>query len=620
MSVTLTGKLSGLATGGAVSKTSDGAYVITDTVYIGSGGATIDVSLTCTRIECDGNQAGINAGNPLIVNLGKAKSAAGDVTPIEITLLSQSSWSYSTDGLATRGHVEIKMHYATVSFTGGNSGFMTWGGSQSQANVNFSATDSYVIAWTNANKTAIGYTTQQFPAGGGVIDGLHFVGGNGAYWSKTPISTKNLDNTFNPTSSIGFAVASSTGVVTLNATSSSWFRAQQAPTILDLIDCRLNNSQGGLKLTANGASSRINLYKTISVNMVGCGVAKVSAWNNSLANLLNEETTADVLSPTNTIKINHYRYGGSSSSRARWKVIAGNGAELFVSYTDLRIFRYGIRPVLVRHTFDVSSEDNLLPITITGLAVPDGGVTLDKTAAMALSQIDTSSQLYDMIIAHIDNNHGSFLPTYTFPERLGGVADFGSDNLSLGNAFASTPSYSAGTWTVKCGTTLGGKITSTGVVTLNGEITLTNMTINGDLHINTGANSTLTFDGVIVTGTVFNNDASHTLTINAGFGTSIVADDAGTGNGQVEVLQAPVTLEVTSLVSGSFVKVTKVSNGDLLFKGAEVSGTTIFDITYIGEVEIEARKSSSAPYYKPYVTRATLTGTSVSIPALQQLD
>ena len=39
MAVTLTGKLSALATGGAVSKTSDGAYVITDTVYIGSGGS-----------------------------------------------------------------------------------------------------------------------------------------------------------------------------------------------------------------------------------------------------------------------------------------------------------------------------------------------------------------------------------------------------------------------------------------------------------------------------------------------------------------------------------------------------------------------------------------------------
>ena len=619
MAVTLTGKLSALATGGAVSKTSDGAYVITDTLYIGSGGATIDVSLTCTRIECDGSQAGIDAGNHLVVNLGKAKNAAGDVTPIEITLLSQSSWSYGTDGLATRGYVDILLSYVTVSFVGGNSGFMTWGGSESQANVNFSATDSYVIAWANANKKAIGYTTQQFPAGGGIIDGLHFVGGNGAYWSKTPISTKNLDNTFDPTSSIGFAVASSTGVVTLNATSSSWFRAQQAPTILDLIDCRLNNSQGGLKLTANGSSSRINLYKTISISIAGCGVAEVSVWNNNLANLLNEQTTADVLLPTNTIKVNHYRYGGTKSDRKRWKVIAGNDAELFYSYVDLRIFRYGMRPVLVRHTFDVSSVDNLIPITINGLVVLDAGVTLDKAGALALTKMDTASELYDMVMAHIDGSHGSFLPTYTFPEFVGGVANFGSDNLSLGNAFASTPSYSGGTWSVKCGTDLSGRITSTGVITLNGEITLTDMVINGDLHINTGANSTLTFEGVVVTGVVF-NDSAHTLTINAGVGTSIVADDAGTGNGQIEVLQAPITLEVTSLVSGSFVKVTKASNGDLLFKGAETSGAIIFDVTYIGEVEIEARKSSTAPYYKPYVTRATLTGTSVSIPALQQLD
>jgi len=63
----------------------------------------------------------------------------------------------------------------------------------------------------------------------------------------------------------------------------------------------------------------------------------------------------------------------------------------------------------------------------------------------------------------------------------------------------------------------------TGDVYLNDEIDLTNITINGDLHINTGANSELDFDNVTVTGNITNDDSSHTLTINATNGSSVKA-------------------------------------------------------------------------------------------------
>lgn len=81
------------------------------------------------------------------------------------------------------------------------------------------------------------------------------------------------------------------------------------------------------------------------------------------------------------------------------------------------------------------------------------------------------------------------------------------------------------------------------------------------------------------------------------------------------------TVSMSGLVTGSRVKATKVSDGTLLYSGAESSGAISFQTDYIGAIQLEARKASSAPYYKPFVTQVTsVADTTVSAVALQQTD
>jgi len=91
--------------------------------------------------------------------------------------------------------------------------------------------------------------------------------------------------------------------------------------------------------------------------------------------------------------------------------------------------------------------------------------------------------------------------------------------------------------------TIGDGLILTGIVTINAAMNLKDVVINGDLRIATGANSTLTFDNVTVTGNIFNDSGSNTLTINAINGSSISTTEPGTGNGQVNILN-PVTVSV----------------------------------------------------------------------------
>jgi hypothetical protein len=78
---------------------------------------------------------------------------------------------------------------------------------------------------------------------------------------------------------------------------------------------------------------------------------------------------------------------------------------------------------------------------------------------------------------------------------------------------------------------------------------------------------------------------------------------------------------VDSLVTGSYVKATKVSDSTVLFAGPESVGAISFNTDYIGSIRIEARKATGSPYYQPWVTVITsISGTTVSATALQQLD
>lgn len=95
-------------------------------------------------------------------------------------------------------------------------------------------------------------------------------------------------------------------------------------------------------------------------------------------------------------------------------------------------------------------------------------------------------------------------------------------------------------------------------------------------------------------------------------------------NSTAQALQYPLdtaTIVMNGLVTGSRVKATKVSNGDLLFNGAESGGQISFTTDFIGAIRLEARKASAEPFYKPFVTQITSVADATrTATALQALD
>lgn len=161
--------------------------------------------------------------------------------------------------------------------------------------------------------------------------------------------------------------------------------------------------------------------------------------------------------------------------------------------------------------------------------------------------------------ATVTYNNASFnnMGTFTIGSDVSGKAAF---NLAAGNEVVLN----------------GGNISGTirGDARLLKETNLSNLTITGNLYVQTGLNSVLQFSNVTVQGLVFNDDAAHTLTINATNGSSLTAGDAGTAVGQTDV-QNNVTVAVTVLdgtsnaaVQGAHVYLYKTSDKSQLLSDA----------------------------------------------------
>jgi hypothetical protein len=145
------------------------------------------------------------------------------------------------------------------------------------------------------------------------------------------------------------------------------------------------------------------------------------------------------------------------------------------------------------------------------------------------------------------------------------------------------------------------------------------MTITDDLRVDTGANSTLTFDAMVISGNVWNDDASHTLTINA-TNSSMAAGDAGTGNGETNIANTVtitvtcVTLDGTPIQNARVILVEDDSAQAEIIDGVtdsltDVDGEVSTSYSYSGDQAVKGwvRKSSSSPYYQQGVISGTIT-------------
>lgn len=290
------------------------------------------------------------------------------------------------------------------------------------------------------------------------------------------------------------------------------------------------------------------------------------------------------------------------------------------------------------------------PKTDTVFMADDDGVTLSQSGAAALTEVSYLSDIYDVIKnAWVS---GSYWDIDMPVKKDGTYLNFGASNVILDPNATSIFSYDQSTDIVTLKVASNGISTSSKYVgiTTTGNVTVycnvddisfdSNVTYNhtdnmvgtyvsGDLHINTGADSTLSFDNVIVAGQVFNDDTAHTLTIEAINGSSITAGDSGTGVGQTDV-QNLVTVKVTvkDLASGS------VLQGARVYIKDDTTGNTIINDTtnnngevqttynYTSDISISGhvRKASGTPYYKPSDISGTLTSSGFTTTVLMVKD
>jgi hypothetical protein len=172
---------------------------------------------------------------------------------------------------------------------------------------------------------------------------------------------------------------------------------------------------------------------------------------------------------------------------------------------------------------------------------------------------------------------------------------------------------------------------NSGDVYLESATDLTGMTIADDLRIDTGANSTLTFDAMVISGNVWNDDASHTLTINA-TNSSMAAGDAGTGNGETNIANT-VTITVTCVtldgtpIQNARVLLEEYPGGTDIIDGVtdsltDVNGqvTTTYNYSSDQAVTGWVRKSSSSPYYQQGTISGTITSNGLSVTVVLVAD
>ena len=233
----------------------------------------------------------------------------------------------------------------------------------------------------------------------------------------------------------------------------------------------------------------------------------------------------------------------------------------------------------------------------------------------AYSTITTGERLYDRSKSEKISLTAAIIE---FPDLNTALITGSGNNLDLGDISLTVDGGAASAWalsqtgngriTIDAGTDFNptGKfntITTTGDVTvedgteidgwtidgdllLNNANNLSNVTVTGDLRIATGADSVLTFNNVNVTGSVFNDSGSNTLTINNNGG-SLTAGDAGTGNGETNILTTN-TFTITGVPSGGILSIFAEDDipddfqelGTLL---QETDPTTGADVLYVHE-------------------------------------
>ncbi len=204
------------------------------------------------------------------------------------------------------------------------------------------------------------------------------------------------------------------------------------------------------------------------------------------------------------------------------------------------------------------------------------------------------------------------------------------DNIQYDSPFKSVDGLNftiTNGWIFILDVALSGSVNLSGTVQ-SGDIDLSDMSITGDLHINTGADSVLTYSNIQVSDLVYNDDSSHTLTINAIDGSILSANDPGTGVGQIGIQNA-VTLKVKVLdsntkatVDGVRVFLETVNTSTELLNALTVDGIVSTAYNYTGNMNIRgwARRATTSPIYTSYQLSGTITSQGYDVTILMSRE
>jgi len=299
------------------------------------------------------------------------------------------------------------------------------------------------------------------------------------------------------------------------------------------IDCVATSWSGSVDSSNNGdyLLHQIQTFKTI----ISSGGNNIQGANVFLKDINDTEEFSVTTDANGTYPI-------QQAQQATYNRAGGATPTYFTPHT-YRVRKYGY--VYVEEIKNISDKVR------EGTVIKPNGAITESDKATALGYTGITIDKTNKTIT-INDNTLTILKIYDYCQA------WLMDNMDV-EEFLTTTSAKAyyvlhNNWTIVLQSKVTGYFNITGTINLVGELDLDDITITGDLHINTSTNSALTFNNIKVNGKVYNDDANHTLTINAQNGSSLTANNPGTGAGQVNILSTS-TLTITNLIPGSIVEI-----------------------------------------------------------------
>jgi hypothetical protein len=211
------------------------------------------------------------------------------------------------------------------------------------------------------------------------------------------------------------------------------------------------------------------------------------------------------------------------------------------------------------------------------------------------TQVDTRSR--NLIV----DSSGTEVMTYTETDVTINATEFNAGAKTTGTTTFNNASYpSNGTYDCS--------------VYINSDVEISNVTINGDLHINADEDAFIEYNNVVVTGSIYNDNPNKTLSINMTGASSGTADNPGTGAGQVNIVSlAKFSFTVSPAITGYEWRLYQVDNAGSLQGSIELAGeesatgsTNMYQYSYSTDTTIAIQILPHGNDYIESVTYYTL--------------